>query len=72
MALDYSEELLKWSKGGGETRIVQLHTFPQVIIDTKHTHVCTTYIYAHARACCSCILIVLMVMCVVLVISQYE
>lgn len=30
MALNYADELLKWSKGEGETRVVQLHSFPQV------------------------------------------
>ncbi|XP_065913928.1 actin-related protein 5-like [Dysidea avara] len=30
MALEYPEELLKYSKGEGENRIVQLYSFPQV------------------------------------------
>ena len=55
MALNYSEELLKWSKGGGETRVVQLHSFPQVISTTLH--VCAQHAHVHvcmhtASVCC--------------------
>ena len=38
MALNYSEELLKWSTGGGDTRVVQLHSFPQVTTPKIRRH----------------------------------
>ena len=36
MALEYPEELLKYSKGEGENRIVQLYSFPQVGLVNCH------------------------------------
>jgi len=54
MALEYPEELWKYSKGEGESRIIQLYSFPQVGLIGKNRILCVCVCVCVCVGMCTC------------------